>query len=303
MTLDDLQGVELFVDVVRLGSISAAARRHQVSQPSATAQIRRLERRLGVVLLQRGPGGSAPTAAGAAVAEWARPVLAAVEELAAGVAALRSDGRSPRSLAVAASLTVAEYVLPGWLRRHREAGGPAVELEVGNSVTVAAAVEAGRVEVGFVESPRRFPGLRSTVVGGDRLVVVVAPGHPWTRRRTPLTPAHLAAAPLLLRERGSGTREFLEAALAAVGAAPVAPAAVLASTTALKAAAVGGDGPTVLSALAVRHELDAGTLVEVGVDSLDLTRDFRALWRPDRHGDAARRFVALAAREGTRVSR
>lgn len=294
MTIDDLVGLDLFVDAVKLGSISAAARRRGVTQPSATEQIRRLERRLGLTLLERGPGGSAPTAAGAAVAEWARPVIAAADELANGVAALRADAGARRTLPIAASLTIAEYVLPQWLRRHREAGGPPVELEVENSVAVARAVDEGRVQLGFVESPRRFPGLRSSVVGGDRLVVVVAAGHPWTRRRSPLSPAQLAATPLLLREPGSGTREFFEEALARFGVTIAEPAGVLGSTTALKAAAMGSDAPTVLSELAVRHEIEDATLAVVPVSDLAFERDFRALWRPDRDSTDVRRFLSTA---------
>ena len=119
--IDDLVGLELFIDALRLGSISAAAREHHLSQPSATERLRRLERRLGVELLRRGPGGSAPTAEGEAVAVWAREVLAAVEHLDAGVTALRPpSGRHP--LRIMASLTVAEYVLPSWLQAHRVNG-------------------------------------------------------------------------------------------------------------------------------------------------------------------------------------
>ncbi len=293
LQLDDLVGLEVFLETVRLGSISAAARAHHLSQPSATERLRRLERRLGVELLRRGPGGSAPTEAGEAVAEWARGITDAVARLAEGVAALRGpDEHHP--LRIMASLTVAEYVLPAWLHAHRVAGGPPVELAVGNSVAVARAVADGDVRVGFVETPRRFVGLRSTVVGGDRLAVVVAPSHPWASRRTPVTPAEIATAPLLLREAGSGTREAFEAALAAAGHHHVTPAAVLASTTTLKSAAAGGGGASVVSELAVVAELAARSLVSVSVDGLDLARDFRALWRPGNDDRDVQRFVRIA---------
>lgn len=293
LRLDDLIGLEVFLDVVRLGSISAAARVHHLSQPSATERVRRLERRLGVELLQRGPGGSAPTAAGEAVAGWARGVTEAVAQLSEGVVALRGpDQHHP--LRIMASLTVAEYVLPAWLQAHRVAGGPSVELDVGNSVAVAAAVLEGEVRLGFVETPRRLVGLRTAVVGGDRLAVVVAPTHPWASRRTPITAADLATAPLLLREQGSGTRDAFEAALAAAGHHHVAPAAVLASTTTLKSAAAGGGGASVLSELAVANELAQGTLVSVPVRGLDLTRDFRAVWRPGSDDRDVQRFVRIA---------
>jgi len=293
LRVEHLAGVELLLDTIRTGSISAAARAHSLSQPSATERLRQLERRLGVTLLRRGPGGTAPTPEGEAVAEWARAVVGAVETMAAGVAAIRERSGSA-ALRVMASLTVAEYVLPSWLHAQRVAGGRSIDLAVGNSVAVARAVLDRHADVGFVETPRRFVGLRSAVVGGDRLVVVVAPSHPWARRRSPLSVEHLAATPLLLREAGSGTRDAFEAALAAVGAVPVEPLAALASTTTLKAAAAAGDGPSVLSELAVASEAAAGTLVVVPVDRIDLGREFRALWLPDRHEPDVQRFVRLA---------
>ena len=297
LRLDDLVGLELFVDTLRLGSISAAARQHHVSQPSATERMRMLERRLGIKLLRRGPGGSAPTPEGEAVAEWAREVLDAVAHMSAGVAAIRAPStRHP--LRIMASLTVAEYVMPMWLHAHRIAGGPPVELAVGNSVTVARAVTDGDAQLGFVETPRRLVGLRTAVVGGDELTVVVAPTHPWARRRGPLTAAILAETPLLLREPGSGTRDAFEAALAA--ALPggmsnsIEPLAVLASTTILKSATAGGDGASVLSRLACESDIASGRLVAVPVKDLDLRREFRAVWRPSEHDAEVQRFVRLA---------
>jgi DNA-binding transcriptional LysR family regulator len=297
LRIDDLGGLELFVDAVRLGSISAAARQHHVSQPSATERVRSLERRLGVQLLTRGPGGSAPTPAGEAVAGWARDVLDSVGRMSEGVAAMR--GASERHpLRIMASLTVAEYVMPAWLHAHRLAGGASVELGVGNSVTVARAVSEGEVQLGFVETPRRMVGLRTAVVGGDELTVVVSPTHPWAKRRAPLTARELAATPLLLREQGSGTRDAFEEALSdALGAdspVDIAPLAVLASTTTLKSAIATGDGASVLSRLAVESDIASGRLVSVAVTGLDLRREFRAVWQPTQHDAAVQRFVKMA---------
>lgn len=297
LRIDDLGGLELFVDAVRLGSISAAARQHHVSQPSATERVRALERRLGVQLLTRGPGGSAPTPAGEAVAGWAREVLESVGRMSDGVAALRGVSEH-HPLRIMASLTVAEYVMPAWLHAHRLAGGSPVELGVGNSVTVARAVSEGDVQLGFVETPRRMVGLRTAVVGGDELTVVVSPAHPWAKRRAPLTARELATTPLLLREQGSGTRDAFEEALAAaLGAdapASIAPLAVLASTTTLKSAIAAGDGASVLSGLAVESDIASGRLVSVPVTGLDLRREFRAVWQPTQHDAAVQRFVKMA---------
>lgn len=133
--LPDLDSLDLFVDVVRLGSLSRAAAAHGISQPSASLRLRALERRLGVTLLERTPAGSIPAAAGTLVAEWATTVLEAVATLVAGAGALRA--RAAGKVRIAASYTVAEHLLPGWLARLRLQYPEAVpELEVMNSARV-----------------------------------------------------------------------------------------------------------------------------------------------------------------------
>lgn len=294
----ELGALELLLAVVRLGSLGRAAAELGVTQPAASARIRAMERQVGVALLDRSPRGSRPTEAGALVAEWARQVVGAAEELAAGIEALRErrDGR----LRVTASLTVAEYLMPGWLVTLKSVRpGVAVTLSAANSTVVAEQVRDGAADLGFVEGTRTPAGLHGAVVAADRLVVVVAPRHRWARRRSGVSAAELAATPLVLREQGSGTREVLDRALAAHGGtAP--PQLQLASTTALKSAAESGAGPVVVSDLAVADELAAGRLVAVPVPELDLSRPLRAVWPAGRRPSGPARDLLGLTRTGGR---
>ncbi|NKY16423.1 LysR family transcriptional regulator [Streptomyces somaliensis DSM 40738] len=272
----DLGALELLLAVARHGSLGRAAREVGITQPAASGRIRSMERLLGVALVDRSPRGSRLTEAGALVTDWARRVVEAAEAFDAGAQALR-DRRDSR-LRVAASMTIAEYLLPGWLIALRaERPDTAVSLRAGNSAAVAALLLAGDADLGYVEGLAVPDGLDGVVVARDRLVVVTAPSHRWARRRAPVAPAELAAAPLVLREYGSGTRQVLDSALAAHGGL-AAPLMELASTTAVKAAAVSGAGPAVLSELAVTEELASRRLVEVPVEGADLRRALRAVW-------------------------
>ncbi|SHN47577.1 LysR family transcriptional regulator [Cryptosporangium aurantiacum] len=281
----DLGSFDLLLSVARLGSVGQAARAHGVSQPAASARLRQLERRLGIALLNRTPRGSTLTTEGALVADWARTAIEAAEALAAGVSALRTVHDS--TLRVAASQTVAEYLLPGWLVAVR-ASHPAlsVTLDAVNSADVARRVLAGEVDLGFVEGPDLPAGLHAEPVRDDRLTVVVAPGHPWTRRRRRgITAAELAATSLVSRESSSGTRRALESALHAAGVATIAPPLLeLSSTTAIKHAVAAGSGPAVLSSLAIVGELSSGALIEIpvktapGAPPLEMERSLRAVW-------------------------
>ncbi|UXY26527.1 LysR family transcriptional regulator [Streptomyces sp. HUAS TT20] len=269
----DLGALELLLAVARLGSLGAAAREVGITQPAASSRIRSMERQLGVALVDRSPRGSRLTDVGALVTDWARRVVEAAEAFDAGAQALR-DRRDSR-LRVAASMTIAEYLLPGWLLALRaDRPDTAVSLLAGNSAAVAERLLADEADVGFVEGLTVPPGLDSAVIAHDRLIVVTAPGHPWARRRQPLPATELAATPLILRERGSGTRQVLDAALGGLAR----PLIELSSTTAVKASAVGGAGPAVLSELAVREELAMRRLVSIPVDGILLARDLRAVW-------------------------
>jgi len=269
----DLGALELLLAVARLGSLGAAAREVGITQPAASSRIRSMERQLGVALVDRSPRGSRLTDAGALVTDWARRIVEAAEAFDAGAQALR-DRRDSR-LRVAASMTIAEYLLPGWLLALRaQRPDTAVSLLAGNSAAVAARLLSGEADLGFVEGLTVPTGLDSVVIAHDHLIVVTAPAHPWARRRRPLAAAELASTPLILREKGSGTRQVLDAALGGLAR----PLIELSSTTAVKAAAVSGAGPAVLSELAVGEEMAMRRLVRVPVADVSLARDLRAVW-------------------------
>lgn len=284
-----LGALELLDAVDAHGSLSAAARSLGLAQPSVSTGLRRLERQTGLTLVTRAASGTRLTPAGTALLTRARDVLAASDALEREAAALRTaqQGR----VRVAASLSVAEYLVPGWLAS-RPAGAAVVDLVVANSRDVMDAVLHGRADLGFVEGPDVADGLHARDVGADELVVVVAPGHPWARRRRPLTAAELSAAPLAVREAGSGTRAVLERALAAAGSPLAGSPAQLGSTSAVKNVVRGGTAAAVLSRLTVADEVARGDLRVVPVEGVDLRRTLRVVWARGRRPAPAVRDLA-----------
>ncbi|CAM5571023.1 hypothetical protein SALBM311S_03310 [Streptomyces alboniger] len=132
--------------------------------------------------------------------DWARRIVAAAEAFDVGAQALR-DRRDSR-LRVAASMTIAEYLLPGWLLALRaQRPDTAVSLLAGNSTAVAERLLADEADLGFVEGLTVPTGLDSVVIAHDHLIVVTSPEHPWARRRRSLDASELAVTPLILRRR------------------------------------------------------------------------------------------------------
>jgi len=296
----ELRSLELLLAVERRGSLGAAAQDVGISQQAASSRVRTMESLVGAPLLARSRHGSELTEAGARVAALASAVLDAARALDEGIESLRRERRA--HLDVAASLTIAEHLLPGWMvalrSRHLALGRPAPELAMTatNSARVVELVASGAVDLGFVEGPQPPSGLSSRQVGVDDLVVVVAPTHPWARSRNRrVTAKQLALTPLVVREVGSGTRTVLENAL--TGHEMVPPAIELSTTAAVRSAVAAGAGPAALGAQAVRDDVARGRLVEVEVADADLTRVLHAVWvgGPQPPEGPARDLVALAA--------
>lgn len=296
-----LAALDVLVATDTHGSISAAARALSISQPSASATVRRLERSLGLEIVARSTRGSHLTEQGRAVAVWARSVLDASDALERAAAALRA-GPAHR-VRLAASMTVAEHLVPRWLARLTAAPDGEhgeVELTVRNSQDVMELVLDGSVDLGFVEGSTVRRGLRSRTVQRDSLAVVVGRQHPWARRRgRTVTVDELLAARLVVREPGSGTRDIFERALDRVGARLPEHPPSLGSSAALVASVRISDSVTVLSELAVADDVERGTLVRLDVPGLDLGRRLRMVWRDGTEMSAPVRRVAALVSERT----
>ena len=291
-TWPDLTALELLVTVADHGGLGSGARAIGMAQPNASRSIARLERSLGLRLVIRATTGSRLTPAGILVVDWARDVLAAATTLSEGAAAMRKPGAG--SLTVSASQTVAEHLLPAWLSALRaQLPDASVTVRVHNTSDVIADVMQGRCGVGFIEGPSAPRGVHHTVVAHDELILVVAPDHPWARRRSPVGAAELAATPLVTREKGSGTRVALDEALGAHG--PITPMLEMSSNAAVRVGVASGSAPAVLSRLAVQESVRSGRLHEVALDGLDLRRPLRAIWSgPRRLGGLAADLISIA---------
>lgn len=294
LPVPDLVSLDLLCSVADLGSIKRAADAHGISQPAASMRLRSLEKAVGVALLERGAGHARLTPAGEAVVQWSSEIISKVSSLLEGVRALRAEGDG--TLTLAASMTVAEYLVPQWLSRLKLVDPEiTASLLMGNSEGVLDIVRTERADIGFVEGSAVPSQFEQALVFSDDLVVVVSPGHPWANRKKVVTSTELAKTPLIMRESGSGTREVLHKALGAQGLSPVS-LVELASNTALKSMVVSGVGPGVLSRLVTKAEVESGQLVIVRTRGLSLERSIRAVWlRGRKPSQAARRLLEVAA--------
>lgn len=278
----DIRRLEIFSKVAELGSFSRAAEALFLTQPTISEHVRALEDELGVQLLDRLGRGATPTRAGQLLLGYAHRMLALSRE--AHQALERFQGRMSGELIVGGSTIPGEYVLPALVGQFK-AKYPdiLISLLIGSTRQVSDWLEEGRVEVGVVGAQPASRALESKELMADELVVVVPATHAWATRRT-TSLADLQKEPMIVRERGSGSREALEHALHEAGLSLAALRVVgeMGSTQAVKQAVRAGIGIALVSKRAVEDECRAGLLACVKVKDLRVARAFHLVTHRDR---------------------
>jgi len=247
----------VFRTVAREGGFSKAARKLLRTQPAISQAIRLLEEDLGERLFDRRGRETKLTAAGAVYLEHVDAAFDALERGRARLSARRAllEGE----LVIGTSDTIACYVLPPVLAAFR-AEHPGVEVRISNRPTPVTVdqLRSRDVDVGFVTWPIREKGLRCAPLARREDVAIFAPDHPLAdRRRLSLTT--LGRHPLLLLDRSSGSRRFIDRCFADAGVTPHITME-LASIEVIKQLVRLGFGASIVPAIAVAGEREAGTL-------------------------------------------
>lgn len=272
----NLHHLKVFLAIAQTGSISAGAARLLISQPAVTREIRELEARLQLQLFDRQSRGVSLTAAGQRLLPYAERIFAlelAAERDLAEFASLGSG-----DLQIGASVTLGSYLLPALIARFQQAHpGLQISLEIGNTAENLEQLQRSEISLSFIEGPFNAEHYNYRLLGSDALLPVASALHPLAAK-SQISAAELAAAPLFIREQGSGTRSTLEQAYQALDLQPRI-ALALGNSEALKRSLQDGYGVAWISELAVQAELRSGELVHLPVSGLSMRRDLHAVWR------------------------
>ena len=258
VTLNQLSS---FLAVAREGSVSAAAEKLVVTQPSVSAAVSALSKELGVDLTERVGRGVGLTAAGHAFKPYAADVLGLVEQ--GRQAAREAADLSMRSLRLVAVATAAEYVVPALLRSFAELHPEIhLSLEVANRATVFERVLEHEVDVAIAGRPPDDERIAGFAFLRNELALICAPDDELVGRG-PVAARDLADRVWLQREPGSGTRQLIAEFVTEHDLRP--QTLTLGSNGAIKEAIRLGLGVSIQSRVAVEHELRDGTLAEIRV--------------------------------------
>ncbi len=258
--------LQVFLTVARVLSFTKAAESLHMTQPAVTFQIRQLEKHFNTRLFDRTHNRISLTEAGDRVYAYAEKIFDLYGEMDAEVRQL--TGEVSGVLALGASTTIAEYMLPTLLGDFKRAFPEVVlRLQVSNTEGIVSMVEANEIDLGVVEAPVLNKNLLVEVWRADRMVVVVPPSHPLAS--APAVPvAQLVEFPFIVREEGSGTREVTLDYLrnAGVEVERLSVSLELGNPESIKGAVEAGMGISVLSSTTIHKEVKLATLAGLDLD-------------------------------------
>ena len=294
MTLAQLR---TFCAVARLNSFSKAAEKLHLTQPAVSAQVVALEEVLEVKVFDR-------MGKKIALSEAGRVTLVAAEEILERVSRLErelGDLRQLKSahLSIGASQVVGVYLLPEMLAAfHAEYPGIEPDVRVESARHVVDLLLSGEIDVGLIGEGLHLTDERIAVkpVARDELVLIVPPGHVFTQMKS-VPPSNLTQMPFLLPRRDSSSSESLLEQLATVGIRPQS-LMELGNVGAVKRAVEAGLGVSIVSRMAVAHELADGRLTSVRLTGLNLERQIALCWHHARpFSRAAEAFIGFVNRQ------
>lgn len=293
-----LRQLATFHALARLGSISQTAEEMHLTQPAVSLQISILEDSAGTPLLTRSSRGVKLTDAGELLAAYADRVLALMREAGEAMAAHR--GMVAGTLRVAA-VTTAEYLLPhvllAFVQQHPKVQ---VKLQVGNRAQVSSALAVQEADLAVMGRAPSELRANATPFARHPMAFVAAPTHPVFQLATPRL-EDLNDGKLLVRERGSGTRQTVEQ-LFGQSSAELRIGAEMSSNEAIKQMCAAGFGVAFLSLHACVLELQTGLLKMVPLEGYPVEREWHVISLANRKLPAAAAAFEIFLRdEGQRL--
>lgn len=263
MTLEQLK---IFLMVAEQMHFTRAAERLYITQPAVSAAIQSLETAYGVKLFHRVGRRVELTEAGHLLQIEAQKVLDQVTSTERGLRELNNLQRG--ELKLGASLTIGNFWLPAKISQFkRQYPGIFVNCTLGNAEEICEGTANGLLDLGLVTGelkPTLSDQLEQTIVGSDRLQIIVGQSHPWYKQ-PPMPVTDLLHTDWVMRESGSGAQQMFERSLQTWGIDPTALKVilVLSSSEMVKAVVEGGVGAAALPASMVRKELELATLYAI----------------------------------------
>ncbi len=253
-----LDQLDSFAKVIEHGTFSAAAEKLNLTQPAISFQIRELERRLGVRLIERVGKKATPTAAGLTLLDHVKRIDGVVSATLADLLPY-ARGAAGR-VRIGTGSTACIHLLPQVLKSVRQRfQGLEIVVKTAHTKDILKALEDNALDVGFVTPPVHGRMFEAIPVLDDPFVAIAAAGDDRLPRS--VTPQAMAGLPVILYDAEGNTRQIVDRWFARAGIT-LTPAMEMGNTEAIRKLVAAGVGYAILptSALEDRSSIETRPL-------------------------------------------
>lgn len=273
-----LRHLRIFVAVCTYGSITKAATHLHMAQPSVSLAIAELEQYYHIKLFDRISRKLYITEDGKRFLTYASQITSMFEEMEAEI----HDWKGQEELHIGSSITIANTLLCDCLNHYQEQYNcHNVQVFICNSSNLEDKVLHNELDLALIEGVPHHPDLLKQAFFQDELVVLCAKNHPLTQYDS-IELSTLLEQPLLLREKGSGTRDILDSIMQ-IHNVSLHPIWESASTQALVKGVQNNFGLSILPYHMVKQELHAGHINRLHVKDLSLQREYYIIYHKNKY--------------------
>jgi DNA-binding transcriptional LysR family regulator len=280
----DLRQLETFVEVSKLKSFSKAAEKLFITQPTVTSHIQNLEKELGTVLINRSGKNMTLTEAGSILYKYAINIINTCEMAKFDLDSYR--GKVQGHLDICSSSVPRKYVLPSILKEFITIYPDVTfSLKDKDSKEVVKSILKGETDFGIVGAKYQSNHLEYIELIEDKLLLVTPNNNEFPAENySILDTSVLTKYKLILREKGSGTRELLENELDKnkISRSQLKTIAYVEDAETIKTLVSLGVGVSFLSERAIQEELACNKFKVYNVKNLNLNRKFYFVYHKSR---------------------
>lgn len=286
-----IETFKVFCDLCDTGSFSKAASMNSITQSAVSQQIRSLEDKFDVILIERGKRNFSVTQEGLAFLDASREIVHCYDSLSDRIHELRHVVAG--DLRIATVFSIGLHELPPLLKLFKSRYADVkVKVEYRRSSQVYEEVAEGVADVGLVAFPLKRKGLSVESFFKDRLVLICSPNHSFAERRR-ISVGELSGEKFISFEPDLPTRKALDRILKNHGV-EVQREMEFDNIETVKRAVEIDNGISIVPLTTVQAELKAGTLAAVHIDASNMWRPIGVIQKRNRpRSNALKHFVAL----------
>jgi len=276
----NLRSLKIFKEVCETKNMTKAAKNLYMTQPAVSQTISNLEDELGVKLFERIKNHLELTYSGRVLSNYSKKITRMVDEsedILNQIANLKKG-----KLRIGASMTIGTYLMPKLINEFKnEHAELKMPLLINNTDHIVDHILNNDLDIGFVEGPFNSTEITTNFFMKDELTLIASPDY-FSKPPNSIKLEDITGEKFILREEGSGTRDIAKQKLDEKKI-NYKIKHILNNFEAIKKAIIANMGISILPKLAVKEEIKRGKLVEIKINDLKITREFRIIYHTDKY--------------------